>query len=95
MDAIIIEKSDNFSPDSSFLGYDVFFLDIESLGYRGDSIAKSIWKENNRANIIMITSEIINGMDLFSAHISGIIRKPVTWEGIRYELSDLRYPVAQ
>ncbi len=72
---------------------DIAFLDIKMRGMTGIELSKALKDLMPNINIIFVTGYEDYAGDAMQLHASGYIEKPVTEEKVRYELSDLRYPV--
>ena len=72
---------------------DVAFLDIRMRGMTGVALAKRLKELLPGLNIIFVTGYEEYVVDAMAMHASGYIRKPVTAQKIKAELSDLRRPV--
>ena len=72
---------------------DVAFLDIEMPEYNGIELAKRLKTTNYRMNIIFTTSYSQYTGEAMKLHASGYILKPVTRDGVLYEIENLRSPV--
>lgn len=74
---------------------DVAFLDIEMKGMSGVDVARRLKEINPDINIIFATGFGSYRDVAFDLHASGYLIKPVTAEGVKRELDNLRRPVAQ
>ena len=74
---------------------DVAFLDIEMRGMDGVSAAERLKELNPDINIIFATGFGSYRDAAFDLHASGYLIKPITEEGVRRELENLRRPVTQ
>ena len=72
---------------------DVAFLDIEMKGTDGVSTAKMLKEINPDINIIFATGFGSYRDAAFDLHASGYLIKPITVEGVKRELENLRRPV--
>lgn len=72
---------------------DIAFLDIKMRGMTGIELSKELKDLMPNINIIFVTGYDDYTGDAMSLHASGYIYKPVTEEKVKYELSDLRYPI--
>ncbi len=72
---------------------DIAFLDIKMRGMTGIELSKELKDLMPNINIIFVTGYDDYTSDAMNLHASGYICKPVTEEKVKYELSDLRYPV--
>lgn len=74
-------------------GCDVAFLDIEMKGLDGVTAAKMLKAINPDINIIFATGFGSYRDAAFDLHASGYLIKPITAEGVKRELDNLRRPV--
>ena len=74
---------------------DIAFLDIEMKGTDGVTAAKMLKEINPDINIIFATGFGSYRDAAFDLHASGYLIKPITAEGIKRELDNLRRPVPQ
>ena len=74
---------------------DIAFLDIEMRGTDGVTAAKELKEINPDINIIFATGFGSYRDAAFDLHASGYLIKPITAEGIKRELDNLRRPVRQ
>ena len=74
---------------------DVAFLDIEMKGMDGVKIAEKFKIVNPDVNIIFATGFGSYRDAAFDLHASGYLIKPITTEGVKRELENLRRPVRQ
>lgn len=72
---------------------DVAFLDIDPCGVDGIALAAQLCACNPQINIIFATRHEDYRAAAFALHASGYLLKPVTPEGVRHELDDLRRPI--
>lgn len=72
---------------------DVAFLDIEMKGTDGVTTAKALKEINPDINIIFATGFGYYRDAAFDIHASGYLIKPITAEGVKRELDNLRRPV--
>lgn len=90
-----------FTAPSKALAYaektlvDVAFLDIKMGGMNGLVLAKKLKELHGQMNIIFTTGYSEYALPAFSLPASGYIMKPVSTESVRYEIENLRYPVAE
>lgn len=68
------------------------FVDIELGGESGFDLCKSLLDINPRTNVVFLTAYAEYSLDAWGTGASGFMLKPITPEGIRAQLSDLRYP---
>ena len=73
---------------------DVAFLDIEMKGINGVELARELKKINPDINIIFSTGFGSYRDVAFDRHASGYLIKPITVEGVKRELDNLRRPVS-
>lgn len=73
---------------------DVAFLDIEMKGINGVELARALKEINPDINIIFATGFGSYRDVAFDIHASGYLIKPITVEGVKRELENLRRPVA-
>lgn len=73
---------------------DVAFLDIEMKGMNGVELARELKAINPDINIIFSTGFGSYRDVAFDLHASGYLIKPITVEGVKRELNNLRRPVA-
>lgn len=73
---------------------DVAFLDIEMKGMNGVEAARAFKSVNPDVNIIFATGFGSYRDAAFDLHASGYLIKPITPEGVKRELENLRRPVA-
>ena len=70
------------------------FLDIE-MGMsktNGFDICRKLLEINPRTNVVYLTAYIEYSFDAWSTGASGFLLKPITAEGVRAQLKNLRYP---
>ena len=72
---------------------DIAFLDIEMKGIDGITAAKELKKVNPDINIIFATGFGSYREPAFDLHASGYLIKPITSEGVKRELENLRRPI--
>ena len=68
------------------------FLDIELRDISGLEVCRELLKINPRTNVVYLTAYIGYAFDAWSTGASGFMLKPLTSEGIREQLQNLRYP---
>ena len=68
------------------------FLDIELGKTNGFDLCRTLLTINPRTNIIYLTAYIEYSFDAWSTGASGFTLKPITAEGVRAQLKNLRYP---
>lgn len=69
------------------------FLDIELRNASGLDLCRTLLEINPRTNIVFLTAYSDYALDAWSTGASGFMLKPITTEGVREQLSRLRYPV--
>ena len=74
---------------------DVAFLDIRLRDMSGLMLAKALKDSCPNTNIIFVTAYSEYAMEAYTLYPSGYLLKPVTPEGIRKELDNLRFPVQE
>lgn len=72
---------------------DIAFLDIEMKGTDGVTAAQKLQELNPDINIIFATGFGAYREEAFDLHASGYLIKPITAEGIKRELDNLRRPI--
>ena len=75
--------------------FDIAFLDIEMKGIDGITTAKKMKEINPDINIIFSTGFGSYRDAAFDLHASGYLIKPITAEGVKRELDNLRRPIKQ
>ena len=68
------------------------FLDIELRNTSGLVLCRDLLKINPRTNVIYLTAYSDYALDAWSTGASGFMLKPVTPQGVREQLKNLRYP---
>lgn len=68
------------------------FLDIELRNTSGLELCRELLKINPRTNVVFLTAYSEYSLDAWSTGASGFMLKPITPEGIREQLKNLRYP---
>jgi transcriptional regulator with XRE-family HTH domain len=68
------------------------FLDIELGKTSGLDLCRKLLEINPRTNVVYLTSYIGYAFDAWSTGACGFMRKPLTPEGVREQLTQLRYP---
>lgn len=74
---------------------DVAFLDIEMKGMNGVTVAQRLKEINPDVNVIFATGFGSYRDAAFDLHASGYLIKPITVEGVKRELDNLRRPVPE
>lgn len=68
------------------------FLDIEMGTISGLSVCRELLEINPRTNVVYLTAYSGYSLDAWSTGASGFMLKPITPEGVREQLKQLRYP---
>lgn len=68
------------------------FLDIELRETTGLELCRALLDINPRTNIVYLTAYSNYALDAWSTGASGFMLKPITPEGVREQLENLRYP---
>ena len=68
------------------------FLDIELGKKSGLDLCRTLLEINPRTNVVYLTAYVGYAFDAWSTGACGFMRKPLTAEGVRYQLTQLRYP---
>ena len=68
------------------------FLDIELGGESGLDLCRALLDINPRTNVVFLTAFADYALDAWGTGASGFMLKPITSEGVRAQLADLRYP---
>ena len=68
------------------------FLDIEIRNMSGLDLCKILLDINPRTNIIFLTAYSEYSLDAWNTGASGFMLKPITVEGVKEQLKNLRYP---
>ncbi len=68
------------------------FLDIELGKLSGLDICKTLLEINPRTNIIYVTAYSDYSLDAWKTGASGFMLKPITPDGVKEQLKNLRYP---
>lgn len=74
---------------------DVAFVDIRMPGMQGIELAKKMKVLQPQMNIVFCTAYTEYALTAMELRASGYLTKPVTAEGVRRELDNLRFPVAE
>ena len=69
------------------------FLDIELGKVNGLELCRTLLNINPRTNVVYLTAYIDYSFDAWSTGASGFMLKPLTLEGIKSQLKNLRYPL--
>ena len=68
------------------------FLDIELRDTSGLELCRELLKINPRTNVVYLTAYVSYAFDAWSTGAIGFMLKPITPEGVREQLENLRYP---
>ncbi len=68
------------------------FLDIELGKTSGLNLCRTLLEINPRTNVVYLTAYSEYALDAWSTGASGFMLKPLTPEGVREQLTNLRYP---
>ncbi len=68
------------------------FLDIELRNARGLDLCRDLLAINPRTNVVYLTAYSDYSLDAWSTGASGFMLKPLTVEGVKEQLKNLRYP---
>ena len=68
------------------------FLDIELRNASGLDLCRDLLAINPRTNVVYLTAYSDYSLDAWSTGASGFMLKPLTAEGVREQLKNLRYP---
>ncbi|MBR4152578.1 MAG: response regulator [Selenomonadaceae bacterium] len=68
------------------------FLDIEMGKINGLDLCRTLLKINPCTNVVYLTAHMEYSFDAWSTGASGFTLKPITAEGVRAQLKNLRYP---
>lgn len=68
------------------------FLDIEMGKTNGLDLCRSLLEINPRTNVVYLTAYSDYAMEAWSTGASGFMLKPITPDGIKAQLKNLRYP---
>jgi transcriptional regulator with XRE-family HTH domain len=68
------------------------FLDIEMGTISGLDVCRELLEVNPRTNIVYLTAYSEYSLDAWSTGASGFMLKPITPEGVKEQLENLRYP---
>lgn len=72
---------------------DLAFLDIELGKQSGMDLCRSLLEINPRTNVVFLTAYSGYSLDAWSTGASGFMLKPITADGVRIQLKNLRYPL--
>ena len=70
----------------------VAFLDIELGDASGLDLCRELLNINPRTNVVYLTAYAEYSLDAWGTGASGFMLKPITSEGVRAQLANLRYP---
>ena len=68
------------------------FLDIELREMTGLELCRALLDINPRTNVVYLTAYSNYALDAWTTGASGFMLKPITPEGVRKQLENLRYP---
>ncbi len=68
------------------------FLDIELRNTTGLALCRDLLEINPRTNVVYLTAYSDYALDAWSTGASGFMLKPITPQGVREQLANLRYP---
>ncbi len=68
------------------------FLDIELRNASGLELCRELLRINSRTNVVYLTAYSEYALDAWSTGASGFMLKPITPQGVRKQLKNLRYP---
>ena len=68
------------------------FLDIELGKTNGLDLCRALLDINPRTNVVYLTAYAEYSLDAWSTGASGFMLKPITRDGVREQLKNLRYP---
>ena len=68
------------------------FLDIEMGKTSGLDLCRTLLEINPRTNVVYLTAYVEYSFNAWSTGASGFMLKPITPEGVREQLKNLRYP---
>ena len=68
------------------------FLDIEMGKNNGFDLCRRLLALNPRTNVVYLTAYVEYSYDAWSTGASGFLLKPITPDGVRAQLKNLRYP---
>ena len=68
------------------------FLDIELREMTGLELCRALLDINSRTNVVYLTAYSSYALDAWTTGASGFMLKPITPEGVRKQLENLRYP---
>ena len=68
------------------------FLDIELRNTTGLELCRTLLEINPRTNVVYLTAYSEYALDAWSTGASGFMLKPITPDGVKEQLKNLRYP---
>lgn len=68
------------------------FLDIELRNKSGLDLCRDLLEINPHTNVVFLTAYSEYAFDAWSTGASGFMLKPITPQGVRAQLQNLRYP---
>ena len=68
------------------------FLDIELRNTTGLALCRELLEINPRTNVVYLTAYSDYALDAWGTGASGFMLKPITPQGVREQLANLRYP---
>ena len=68
------------------------FLDVELREMTGLELCRALLDINPRTNVVYLTAYSSYALDAWTTGASGFMLKPITPEGVRKQLENLRYP---
>lgn len=68
------------------------FLDIELRDTSGLDLCRELLRINPRTNVVFLTAYVGYAFDAWSTGAVGFMLKPITADGVREQLKNLRYP---
>ena len=68
------------------------FLDIELGGENGLDLCRALLNVNPSTNVVYLTAYADYALDAWDTGASGFMLKPITQDGVRAQLQNLRYP---
>lgn len=68
------------------------FLDIELRGMNGLDLCKRLLQESPHTNVVFLTAFGDYSLDAWDTGACGFMLKPITVEGVKKQLKNLRYP---
>ena len=71
----------------------IAFLDIELRGMTGIELCKALLEINPHTNVIFLTAYSEYSLSAWETGASGFMLKPITVEGVKKQLKNLRYPI--